>query len=415
MIPRQLRLRRWYRGAIPPGRSSPLEIVMIQATPFCNINCSYCYLPNRNDKRRLDLGLLEPLFTKLDDAGLLGEEVSVVWHAGEPLVLSPDFYRAAFAEIARLVGPGTRIVHHVQTNGLLLTQAFCDLFKEAGVQVSLSVDGPAFLHDRVRVTRSGQGTHAAAVKAAELLRANGIGFPVIAVLTAESLAHPDAIYDFLLEIGAQTFGFNIDEMEGHNRESSFGGEAEAAYGRFLQRILELCDRDERLPLFREFRGAFSPGAVVERETSRGASESNPFSILSMDVSGGLYTFSPELVDLKDAAGGDYSIGHVGDIDFLTVLESPRFQAIHQPIVRGIERCRQECAYFAGCGGGAPVNKLSENGAFDTTETTFCRFTRQLTRDAVDEFAARKLDRLRAARREARAARPAASGKETHAA
>ena len=36
---------------------------------------------------------------------------------------------------------------------------------------------------------------------------------------------------------------------------------------------------------------------------------------------------------------------------------------------GVELCRQECQYFSVCGGGEPVNKLSENGTFVSSETT----------------------------------------------
>ena len=34
------------------------------------------------------------------------------------------------------------------------------------------------------------------------------------------------------------------------------------------------------------------------------------------------------------------------------------------------------------GGGAPVNKLSENGSFASTETLYCRLTRQAMLDVV---------------------------------
>jgi uncharacterized protein len=38
---------------------------------------------------------------------------------------------------------------------------------------------------------------------------------------------------------------------------------------------------------------------------------------------------------------------------------------------GVEACKKECGYFSLCGGGAPVNKLSENGTFASTQTSFC--------------------------------------------
>jgi uncharacterized protein len=35
-----------------------------------------------------------------------------------------------------------------------------------------------------------------------------------------------------------------------------------------------------------------------------------------------------------------------------------------------------------CGGGTPVNKLSENGRFDSGETSFCRLTEKIPTDLV---------------------------------
>ena len=69
-----------------------------------------------------------------------------------------------------------------------------------------------------------------------------------------------------------------------------------------------------------------------------------------------------------------------------VAASPRLAAILRDIAHGVERCRQTCAYFRFCGGGAPVNKLCETGSFAATETLFCRLNRQALLDVV-------LDRL----------------------
>ena len=41
-----------------------------------------------------------------------------------------------------------------------------------------------------------------------------------------------------------------------------------------------------------------------------------------------------------------------------------------------------CEYFGFCGGGAPVNKYSENGSFDSTETLFCRLNRKVLVDVI---------------------------------
>src|SRR5438105_2450700 len=70
----------------------PIQLLILQPTPFCNIDCRYCYLPNRSDIRAMELDTVWETATKITAEGLLGESVTIVWHAGEPLTLPPQFY-----------------------------------------------------------------------------------------------------------------------------------------------------------------------------------------------------------------------------------------------------------------------------------------------------------------------------------
>ena len=46
--------------ATPPSASyGPVRLLVVQPTPFCNLDCDYCYLPNRDDRSRLSLEILE--------------------------------------------------------------------------------------------------------------------------------------------------------------------------------------------------------------------------------------------------------------------------------------------------------------------------------------------------------------------
>jgi sulfatase maturation enzyme AslB (radical SAM superfamily) len=40
----------------------PLDLLVVQPTPFCNLDCSYCYLPDRANTRRMTLDTLEQVF-----------------------------------------------------------------------------------------------------------------------------------------------------------------------------------------------------------------------------------------------------------------------------------------------------------------------------------------------------------------
>lgn len=82
------------------------------------------------------------------------------------------------------------------------------------------MDGPAFLHDAHRVTRTGLPTHGAVMRGIDWLVRRQIAFQVICVLTADALDHADGLFDFFLEHGITDVGFNMEETEGENAASS---------------------------------------------------------------------------------------------------------------------------------------------------------------------------------------------------
>ena len=63
-----------------------IETIVIQPTPFCNIECTYCYLPNRRDRSVMSPDTLSTLFERVFESGWVAPGITVIWHAGEPLV-----------------------------------------------------------------------------------------------------------------------------------------------------------------------------------------------------------------------------------------------------------------------------------------------------------------------------------------
>jgi uncharacterized protein len=55
------------------------------------------------------------------------------------------------------------------------------------------------------------------------------------------------------------------------------------------------------------------------------------------------------------------------------------------VAKGVEKCRTTCKYFGVCGGGAPCNKIFENGSLESAETLFCRLSVQASADALVGF------------------------------
>ncbi len=381
----------------------PLELLVIQPTPFCNLDCSYCYLPNRQSRKQITPEILDQTFHRVFTSGLLERTFTVIWHAGEPLVLPPSFYEQALAIIARHNRHGIEVQHSFQTNATLIDAAWCDFIKTSGVRIGVSVDGPAFLHDRYRKTRRGRGTHDRVMHGIAQLHQHGIPFHVITVLTRDSLDYPDELYEFYRASGIDHVGFNVEEVEGpHQRSSLEGQDIGVRYRRFLDRFYDLAATGPRPLYVREFAGAvvmIAMGGAAEVSSH----ENRPLAILNVDCEGNFSTFSPELLGARSPRHGDFIIGRVQTDSFRDAAATPRARAIAAEIAAGVQRCRQTCPYFAFCGGGAPANKHFENGTLDSTETMFCRLSRQAVMDVV-------LDKLeRCATRSGEAPQPATVG------
>lgn len=318
----------------------------------------------------------------------MGPDLTVVWHAGEPLVVPLPFYEEAFQIFDMLTPSACRVSHSIQTNGTLLTQEWCDFIADRRVQLGLSIDGPAFLHDRQRMTRAKGGTHARVMRGVELLQRNGIPFHVIVVLTRHSLDYPDEVFDFFVTHGIRQIGFNIDEQEGQNRSSlTASSEGEAAYRRFMRRIYQRAKVSNGQLRVREFERA---GRIIASEADEASEQVVPFGILSVDSDGNISTFSPELLGQKNSGYGDFVFGNIWQEGVAVLSDNAWFRKVHREIADGVESCQSSCEYFRLCGGGAPANKLFENGSFRSAETVYCRCSVQVPIDIVLEDLERSL-------------------------
>jgi uncharacterized protein len=363
----------------------PVRLVVIQPSTFCNLNCDYCYLPNRNLKFEISLDLIDSVFKRIfSSTSILDRGFTIVWHAGEPLTVPISFYSSALEKINCLnyelnVNP-YEITHSIQTNGTLINQDWCDFIKQHKLQIGVSLDGPDFIHDSHRKTWKGKGTHSNTMRGVKLLKENNIPFSVIAVLTDKSLDYPDEIFNFFVENQVNYVGFNIEEIEAANQSSSLNTEDNAErYRIFMSRLYELVKSNNESLVVREFE-QIKEFILGKRNISDG--QFSPFSMINIAYNGDFSTFSPELLSMESEIYGDFILGNVLLDSFDSILQTRKFRKILSDIQTGVKLCRRTCQYFAVCGGGAPSNKYYENGSFRTSETLYCRYTKMILTDIV---------------------------------
>lgn len=345
----------------------------------------------------MDLDTIRGAVCLVLDGGLVGDRLCIVWHAGEPLVLPVNYYEEAFSAIDEAVRDRCEISHSFQTNGTLIDDRWCRLFKTASARIGLSIDGQAFLHDLHRKSRRGGATHAQTMRGAQKLQDNDIPFHVIAVVSADSLDHATSIFQFFEELKVTEVGFNVEELEGSHLTSSLKGRSiDDRVEKFWSELYDLTASSKANITIREFKKATqsiltASGNQFWQTTAEHNDQVLPFRIISVDIAGGVSTFSPELIGIKDPMFGNFTFGRIGQDDLATIRASDAFQRAADEIWKGVNACANSCEYFLACGGGAPSNKYFENGSLSSTTTMYCRNVIQAPLKIVLERVERKLN------------------------
>ena len=345
------------------------SFVTLQATAFCNIDCSYCYLPNRDSTDSMSLETLGAIFETLVSEQLVGESLSVTWHSGEPLVQPLAFFEEAFAKV-RNVLRFVDLRQSVQTNAVLVTPQHAELFLREGVHVGVSIDGPAHLHDAARRDRAGHGTHARTLAGMRLLRDAGVELGAICVVTRASLAQPAELYSFFVEEQVDRVSFLVEEVQGVHTESTLSGLAfDESLRVFYETMLELS-ADKAGPRIVELE--FLEDVVSRGGCIAGNNLVEPLGTLNFDARGGFGSFSPELLESSGSSGESFVVGNIKNGSIRSAFDSASARKIAAEVTRGVQACRETCEYFSFCGGGSPGSKQSEHGRLDITETENCR-------------------------------------------
>jgi uncharacterized protein len=232
----------------------------------------------------------------------------------------------------------------------------------------------------------------------QCLREHGITPHAIAVVTRDALSRADDFFDFFSSLGIAEVGCNFDEIEGGNTASSLAGH-EADHAAFLARLLQRSAASGRRLTVRELAHAqrLIAGPLPRQHWGGRDWPDNaqvlPWALITVAWNGDFGTFSPELLGQPSAEFGDFVLGNVADGSYRDSMGSDRFRRLWLAVAAGVRACADECAYFDHCGGGAPVNKLYENGDLASTRTLYCRSMMQRPFDVVLE----DLERRRAPR------------------
>jgi uncharacterized protein len=201
--------------------------LVLKIAELCNLNCSYCYLYKHGDEgfrsrpKFMSDDVFEQILRRIREYcdRHKGQKMAIVFHGGEPTLLGRERL-ARFAERAREVLGACLDGIAMQTNGTLIDDSWLEMIGRFEIQVGVSVDGTAAVHDAHRVDFTGHGSHAAATRTLAMLQAAGMSPGILCVISPGFSGLE--IYRHFRALGVQRMDFLLPDVTHDSRNFFYG-------------------------------------------------------------------------------------------------------------------------------------------------------------------------------------------------
>ena len=362
--------------------AKPLYVMLKPAGAHCNLACKYCYYLEKNKlyptaQRHLMSDEMLEQFTREYIEAQTMNQVLFTWHGGEPLLRSIDFYRKALSLQQKYAG-GRRIDNVIQTNGMLLTDEWCEFFAQNHWLVGISIDGPQPDHDHYRLTAAGKPSWKKVMQGIKLLKKHGVEWNAMAVVNAYNANHPLEFYRFFKENGCQFLQFTpiVERLTRHEDGSTLASLADKdeislseasvtpeQWGYFLCAIFDEWVRKDVGKIFVEIFDCtlanwmgISPGICAYSKECGHAGV--------MEHNGDVYSCDHFVFP-------EYKLGNIRDHSLIDMLYGEQQQEFSRLKHSSLPRQCKECDMEFACHGECPKNRFMKDKYGDSGLNYLC--------------------------------------------
>ncbi|MEU8529261.1 MULTISPECIES: FxsB family cyclophane-forming radical SAM/SPASM peptide maturase [Streptomyces] len=376
--------------------SLTLTQFVVKVHSRCDLACDHCYVYEHADtswrgrprtpSRAILARTAQRIAEHARTHGL--STVHVVLHGGEPLLAGPAGIRAAAEELHRALDGVTVLDLKIHTNGVLLSERFCDLFDELGITVGVSLDGDKQANDRHRRYADGRSSHAKVLKAVELLNRPRYRHLFAGLLcTVDVENDPVAVYDALVALDPPRIDFLLPHAT-WDAPPPHPGASPTPYADWLDTIYARWDAAGRPVGIRMFESL--------QRTLRG--ESSLIESLGLTPADLVVVETDGTFEQADSLKTAYDGAPVTGMDVFhhtldEVLDHPGMAARRQTVDDLSAACRA-CPVVTSCGGGLYAHRYRtgdtpEDTGFDNP-SVFCPDLKALVHAVED----RETERIR---------------------
>ena len=202
-----------------------IDQIVLKIASRCNLNCTYCYLYNHEDaswKERDEFisdEVLQRALTviKKHCDGPPTRRVAVLFHGGEPTLVGPERLVALARQVRSALGPSL-VSLGIQTNGTRLGAEMIDAIVRSNIEIGVSLDGPAKVHDAARVNHGGRGSQREVVRGLQRLAEVNLQPGVLCVVNP--FASGEEVYRYFRKLGLSRITFLLPDVS-HDNKSRF--------------------------------------------------------------------------------------------------------------------------------------------------------------------------------------------------
>ena len=356
-----------------------IDTVLLKVASRCNLNCGYCYVYNMGDEGWRE----QPKLMSATTAERIAEQLarlhraqgfpfSVVLHGGEPLMLGREHLDGLLRTLSSRLPAECGV--HVQTNGVLLDDAMLDLLVAHEVGISVSIDGPASVHDRHRLDHRGRGSHARVRAGIGRILARPDATRLFAGVLAviDPASDPGEVYADLKSTGAPSLDFLPRDGNWDRLPAGKASSASVEYGTWFSGLLDAYLADPAPPRVRILDDMLR--LLMGGRSQKEGVGTTDYGILVFEADGRIDK-NDTLKVAHARADRFVETWSVHRHDLLEIVASGEYADYHGQQRPTASQCRA-CPDLAVCGGGMVAHRWSGQRGFDNP-SIFCADQRHL--------------------------------------
>jgi len=277
--------------------------------------------------------------------------VRIIFHGGEPMMVNPKTFSSICDVLVEEIRPFAAVSFSIQTNAMLVNEAWIRVFETYKVSVGISLDGGKALNDLRRVDHQDGGTYERAIKGSDqLFLAHERGrIPKPGVLCViDPQQDGGAVFSDLVEAGFTSLDFLLP-IDTH--DTSPPDDCDAV-GKYLEAVFRAWnERGEKSIYIRIFDLFYAHLTGFDRQSRAYLKSSNGTLILTIDSDG---SYGPD--DTLRVISDDYYSFDTRSDSIETYLNHPLIAELTRASLSPPEGCR-ECPWAGYCIGGSANGRV----------------------------------------------------------